>query len=196
MHQQLSSSSSRRRAAGFTLVEVLVTLLIVSVGMLGLVKMEAAGVSESSVSRTRSLMTFQAESLAGMMRANRAFWTGGTSLSFTVPVSGSDPTYPTGATAANATDATCGTVTASVHCSAGEMAHADLAAWAASFQGSFPYATAGVSCVGNCAAGSTGPKSFDITLSWSERTVSTSRSATGTDAPSSPNVSIVLHVQP
>lgn len=191
MHQQLNPSPApRRRTAGFTLVEVMVTLLVVSVGMLGLVKMEAAGVSESSVSRTRSLMTFQGESLAGIMRANRAYWAGTTSaLSFTVPNAGSAPTYPS---SGNATDATC----AAAMCSASEMAYADLYAWATAFQASFPYATATVTCVGNCTSGTAAPTSYDITLTWSERTVATSRSAVGADAPTSPNVSMVLHVQP
>lgn len=191
MHQQLSSRRCRRvPAAGFTLVEVLVTLLIVSVGMLGLVKLEAAGVSESSVSRTRSLMTFQAESLAGIMRANRAYWVApGKVLTFTVPQAGSAATYPS---SGNATDATC----AAAKCTPGEMAYADLYAWATAFQASFPYAAATVACVSAGCTNSTVPTSYDITLTWSERTVATSKSAVGSDAPASPNVSMVLHVQP
>lgn len=184
---RLNSSPSMRRAAGFTLVELLVTLVIVSVGILGIVKMEAAGVSESQVSRVRSLMTFQAESLAGAMRANRGYWStkAATAPSFTLVATGQ--TYVPGA---NTTDATCtGTV-----CTSQQMAYADLLLWRNNFVISFPNAAATITCAAACITGTTGPPSYDITLTWNEKSVAVNRSSvgSGTTLP----VSMVLHVQP
>ncbi len=186
-----SPRSKRLAAAGFTLVELLVTMLVVSVGMLGLVKMEAAAVSESQVSRVRSLLTFQAESLAGMMRANRGYWAATTSPfpSFSVA---SDGTVATSATA-NGADATCQTVA----CSTNAMAYADMKVWSDAFKSAFPAATASVTCVtptagAACTAGSTIPTSYDIKLTWTEKSVAINRAAVA----SSGSVSMVLHVQP
>ncbi len=185
---QLIPSPSMRRAAGFTLVELLVTLIIVSVGILGIAKMEAAGVAESGVSRVRSLMTFQAESLAGSMRANRSYWASKftTAPSFTLVTTGTQ-TYPT---SANGTDATC----VSTVCTGPQMAYADLKLWRDNFLASFPGAAATITCSGSCTTGTTPPASYDITLTWNEKSVAVNRSGagTGTTLP----VSMVLHIQP
>ena len=178
--------SPRRSAAGFTLVELLVTVLIVSVGMLGLIKMEAAGVSESQVSRVRSLLTFQAESLAGTMRADRGYWASTT-------VAG--PTYTfdgTAFTPSLGTTLDCTTT----FCSPTDMAKSDLNAWASGFAAAFPAASASITCVtptgAACAVGSTVPSTYDIKLTWTEKTIAVNRSSTG----STGQVSLVLHVQP
>ena len=192
--------SRHRDTTGFTLVELLVTLVIVSVGMLGLLKMEAAGVAESQVSRVRSLLTFQAESLAGLMRANRGFWAARTVPfpSFFVPsTSGTPPTYPTGLTPG--TDQYCKTSA----CTPAQMAYADLTMWANGFSNAFPGATATVTCTAPsaaaCSASAIVPTSYDITLTWHEKSVAINRGATGTNATSTSSnngVSMVLHVQP
>jgi len=180
---------ARRHAAGFTLVELLVTMVIVAVGILGIVKMEAAGVAESQVSRVRSLMTFQAESLASSMRANRGYWASTTAAfttNWTTATSGTQG-YPM---SANATDATC----QSAACSSSEMAYADAKAWSDAFATAFPSASFTVACSAACAAGSTTvPRSYDITLTWSEKTLAVNRSGNNT---STVPVSMVLHVQP
>ncbi len=188
---RLNSSPSLRRGAGFTLVELLVTLVIVSVGILGIAKMEAAGVAESQVSRVRSLMTFQAESLAGAMRANRGYWATkyATAPAFTLVASGQ--TYPM---IANSIDPTCASASSTVACSSSELAYADLALWRTNFLAAFPGAAATITCSGGCALTSTTPASYDIALTWNEKSVAVNRSGagTGTTLP----VSMVLHVQP
>jgi type IV pilus assembly protein PilV len=185
MHMS-SSRSPRRAAAGFTLVELLVTVLIVSVGMLGLIKMEAAGVSESQVSRVRSLLTFQAESLAGMMRADRGYWASTTAAG---------PTYVFNGTSFSPSLGTAVDCTAST-CTTDQMAKSDLSAWGAAFQTAFPGATANITCVtptaAACAVGSSIPTTYDIKLTWTEKTIAVNRSSTGGTG----SVSLVLHVQP
>jgi type IV pilus assembly protein PilV len=189
------SRSTRHAAAGFTLAELLITLLVVSVGMLGLAKLEAAAVSESQVSRVRSLMSFQAESLASLMRANRAYWadtTATTFPSFTISSTGSvGPSTVSGATK------TCMGLT--VHCSTAELAYADLNAWAANYTTQFPGATASISCfspgAGACTTGSNVPLGYDIQLGWNEKSVAVNRSGTAGTGTTS-GVNMILHVQP
>lgn len=180
------------REAGFTLIELLITLVIVSVGLLGVAKLQAAAVAETAVARTRSLMTFQAEALASNMRANKAFWQSSSTYSQTVTI----PAASTGNFGQNpnnilqvptTSDTTC---VSTASCSAANLAYDDVRTWAKSFGARFPTATASISCAGSA----TVPVSCDITLNWTERTVAINRS---TAAGSSQNAStMVLHVQP
>jgi len=193
----------RRREGGFTLVELLVTMLIVTVGLLGLAKLQATAVSNTSVARTRALMTFQAESLAGMMRANKAFWstTTGPFPSFGVDSSGS-VTSSVMTPRVSATNYTCKAQT----CTANQLAYDDMYTWAASFNdgtanSAFPNATAAITCIsssgaGTCAANPTVPNSYDIVLTWTEKYVAINRSTVNTGANATPTATMVMHVQP
>lgn len=57
---------------GFTLVEVLVTLLIISVGMLGLAGLQGKGLRDNHSAQLRSQAVQRAEDLLDRLRANRA----------------------------------------------------------------------------------------------------------------------------
>jgi len=63
-----------RRQRGFSLVEVMVALVVMSVGMLGIAKMQAAALSNTAIASTRSLAAIEASSLAALMHANRGYW--------------------------------------------------------------------------------------------------------------------------
>ena len=199
----VTRSLTRRRQDGFTMVELLITILIVTVGILGLAKMQATAVSNTAVSRTRALMTYQAESLAGMIRSNRSFWvtSGSTATWPAFAVSSAGVASQTGMTSV----ATC--IGASVACTPAQLAYDDLMnttyGWAKNFNdgtaaSAFPNASATIACVsasgGTCAANPTSPHSYDITLTWSQKLVAMSKT-TQTTQTSTP-VSIVMHVQP
>jgi type IV pilus assembly protein PilV len=62
------------RARGFSLVEVMVALIVMSVGMLGIAKMQAVALSNTAIASTRSLAAIEASSLAASMHANRGYW--------------------------------------------------------------------------------------------------------------------------
>jgi len=62
------------RERGFSLVEVMVALIVMSVGLLGIAKMQAAALSNTAVASTRSLAAIEASSLASAMHANRGYW--------------------------------------------------------------------------------------------------------------------------
>lgn len=55
---------------GFTLLEVLVTLVVVSIGLLGILGLQTVGMSNTQVSHARSLATVAADNIAERMRAN------------------------------------------------------------------------------------------------------------------------------
>src|SRR5438445_9867309 len=63
------------REAGFSLVEVMVALIVMSVGLLGIAKMQALALTSTTSARMRSIVALEASSLASTMRADRAYWT-------------------------------------------------------------------------------------------------------------------------
>ena len=188
-----------RDEAGFTLIELLVTMLIVTIGLLGLAKLQATAVSNTAVARTRALMTYQAESLAGMMRANQGFWVtsgAGPFPSFSVTTGG---TASDSQMSKNGSTGTCLNVT----CSQAQLAWDDMYTWAAKFNdgtvnSAFPGASATVACVsasgGACGANPATPHSYDITLTWQQKLVAINRSTVNSSM--TQPVSMVMHVQP
>lgn len=66
-----------RQARGFTLLEVVVALLVVSVGLLGIAKMYAVAIGNAQVAGSRALASMYAGSLSSAMHANRAYWQAG-----------------------------------------------------------------------------------------------------------------------
>ena len=62
---------------GFTLLEVLVAILVTSVGLLGLAKMQALAVSSTQVASSKSIIAMQTAGLAAAMHGNRAYWGNG-----------------------------------------------------------------------------------------------------------------------
>jgi type IV pilus assembly protein PilV len=67
-------SSSMRSGihGGYTLIEVLISLVVVGIGLLGLAGMQALGVNNNYLSYLRSIATIHTETMAEMMRANIA----------------------------------------------------------------------------------------------------------------------------
>lgn len=59
---------------GFSLIEVMVALVVMSIGLLGIAKMQAAALSNTAIASTRSLAAIEASSLAASMHANRGYW--------------------------------------------------------------------------------------------------------------------------
>ncbi len=203
----VNTTAPRRREAGFTLVELLVTMLIVTIGLLGLAKLQATAVSNTAVARTRALMTYQAESLAGMIRANKAFWvTSGNVTSFPsfavnaqgqASDSGLMQVPPTSnGTCANFTTGSCGPA---------NLAYDDMYTWANRFNNgsvdtsAFPGASATITCVpatgSTCLANPTTPHGYDITLTWQQKIVAINASTNNSTSMTQP-VSMVMHVQP
>jgi len=174
----LSKPMHAARAQGFTLVEVLVALAIISVGMLGIAKMQALALSGSGVSRSRSLAAIQAASLADAMHANRRYWstglptaaavvatvTNGTAASTDATLSGALTTVAgTLATGTPAYSTYCNNIT--TPCSGSNMAGADFYNWAIDLSAVLPNSTATVTCNGTNAPT---PADCSINIVWTE----------------------------
>lgn len=66
-----SLRTAARRARGFTLIEVLVTILVVSIGLLGLAALQTTGLKFNQTAYLRSQATILAESMMDSLRADR-----------------------------------------------------------------------------------------------------------------------------
>ena len=69
--------AQRRHTLGFTLVEVLVSIIVIAIGLLGAAKMQALAVSSAAGAGKRSLAALEADSLAASMHVNHGFWQSG-----------------------------------------------------------------------------------------------------------------------
>ena len=113
---------TRQTARGFTLIEVMVALIIISIGMLGIAKMQGLALSSTNASRSRALASIEASSLASAMQANRAYWSASGSLPGTITVTTSagvvslTSTSATMQTAISAVAPGCGGMGATLSC--------------------------------------------------------------------------------
>jgi type IV pilus assembly protein PilV len=145
-----------RRQSGFTLVEVLVSALLLSIGLVGLAGLQAASLANNQSSFMRSQVTALAYDLADRMRSNIA----GTNANSYVPTNA-------------ALTATC---SSTVGCSPQQLAQNDIAEWNAAITNYLPMGQGWVcldstpndgSGVGNPACDGVGTQ-FTIKIWWDD----------------------------
>ncbi|MBV8272684.1 MAG: type IV pilus modification protein PilV [Cupriavidus sp.] len=176
-----------RSAAGFALLEVLVTLVITSIGLLGVVKMQAAAMANTQVARGRSLIALQSQSLAAAMHGNQGFWAAGRAPA-TFSMTGATVTDMTGALSNAAPDCRAST------CTPGQLAAYDVQAWAAEMNARFPTYVATV----NCSPLGIAPVTCTVTTTWRESYLAYNQDQATAARPSSQTAtqSLTLHVHP
>lgn len=126
---------------GFSLIEVLVTLLILAIGLLSIAAMQLRGLQYNQDAYMRSQVNMLAYDIADRMRLNRANLAAYVS-NYTVPA-----TAPTGCTESN-----------------GANAANDLACWYVQlYNGIPPGSTTSI------AVNAGNPNMYDITINWSDR---------------------------
>jgi type IV pilus assembly protein PilV len=182
-----SAKSHRDRSAGFSLVEVMVALIVCSVGLLGLAKMESLAISSTSVASSRSIAAIEAASLASAMHADPGYWAAGvapasTSVSY---IAGVLTITDTGL----ATAATCLTA-GTTSCSPAAMAAYDVQQWATALQGVLPGYYATINCTQTVGI----PVTCTIQIQWSENAVAGNSAQTNMAALNQPTYT--LFVQP
>ncbi|MGJ7493746.1 type IV pilus modification protein PilV [Variovorax sp. RT4R15] len=160
-------AGTSRRSHGFSLLEVLVAVLIVSFGLIGLSKMQAAALANTQVARARALIALQASSLAEAMHANRGFWAAGTAPA-SVTATGTTVTDASGILSATAD---C-SPTAGTTCTPAQLAAYDLQTWVAGMNARFPSYTTAIQCTTAIAT----PISCVINLTWAEKYIAINRS--------------------
>jgi type IV pilus assembly protein PilV len=67
---RLTFKSDIRKSSGFTLIEILITIVVVSIGLLGLAGLQISGLRANMGSEIRSKATLLANDMAERMRAN------------------------------------------------------------------------------------------------------------------------------
>jgi type IV pilus assembly protein PilV len=147
-----------RRHRGFTLLEVLIALLVFSLGLLGMAGLLIVSVKTNHSAYLRTQASFLAQSMADRMRSNTPrIWTGDYSVSY--PSMDTDP---------------CPLGTA---CSRAGIATRDKAQWSTQLRDQLPNASAVIACAPDgavavsateAAAGAPYTGLCEIVLQWSE----------------------------
>lgn len=176
--------TSAWRARGFSLVEVMVAVVVICIGLLGIAKMQAMALSNTNMSRQRSLAAIEAASMASAMHSNRLYW-GSFAADFSVSLSkngaGQTVVASTDAALQAQTSADTGNLAACMGAATGfpvcnavnrvDLAAFDLARWwvnSVSIQ--LPNPTATVSCPAS-PVGNPAPVSCTVQISWTEKAV-------------------------
>jgi type IV pilus assembly protein PilV len=170
-----------RRVRGFSLMEVMVALVVSTIGLLGLAKMEALAMSSTGVASSRSLAAIEASSLAAAMHANPGYWQAGTAPA-SILISGTATTNPYAASPA------C-TLTGTSSCTPQAMANNDLNQWAGAVSQVLPGYLATISC-----SQANFPVTCTIQLQWTENGVAVNTQQTQMSSLVTPTY--VLFVQP
>ncbi len=175
------TNARHSRSGGFSLIEVLVALIVLSVGLLGIAKMEGLALASTGVAARRSLAAIQAASLGDSMHINKTYW--GTASGADITVSGNQVTQGLPVSPAPSCVDTA--------CDAPSLASYDLQSWANSLNGLLPDAAATVSC------NTSTPIECLITISWSEQAVALNSAQSADGAGSAiTNNTYTLYVEP
>lgn len=132
------SRSSLLRARGFSLLEVLVAVVVISLGALGIAAMQASAISSTHSSEQESLVALEARSISDAMIANPGYWANGLApptLAVTSSTSLSDGTLQGDTT-------NCSTAV----CDPTHLASYDVKQWAADLARQVPGAQGQITC--------------------------------------------------
>ncbi|MBZ0142132.1 MAG: type IV pilus modification protein PilV [Rhodocyclaceae bacterium] len=140
--------------SGLTMIEVLITIVIVSFGLLGIAGMLVRSLDSGMVSTSRSIAVMQANEMADRMRANLSGLRNGSynAMNFTAVSSCSSPCL-TG------------------QCGPADQALLDFCLWNAQNQKKLPLGRGSISQRSDLGAGCATAQffcAFDITISWDE----------------------------
>jgi type IV pilus assembly protein PilV len=155
------------RARGFSMFEVLVTLVVLNLGVLGMAALQTLSVNNTEAGRYQSVATMLTASMAATMQANVAYW-------------GSPPSTININTGANPPNVLLGPPTFSgtcigSACSATDMAAFDLQNWAAALDSSLPSGQATLTC-----STVVTPAICTLTVTWLEKNIAL-HNPTGTE---------------
>lgn len=145
----------RKSQAGFTLLEILVAIVVLSIGLLGLAGIQVVSLNNNQVAYYRSIASQQAYDMADRMRANLAGITAGNYNNLTATKPADPACIATG-------------------CTVAQMATTDHYQWLTNSETLLPSGSGTVRCIsgpsGCVATVADSNRVFDITVTWSEKT--------------------------
>jgi len=163
---------SIRRSRGFNLIEAMVAVVIISVGLLGIAKMQALAMASTGSAKMRSLAALEAASLAAALRADRQYWS---NITVATTVTFQDGTVKTSSDGALLSAAVCETAGACTTIT--DMVAYNLRKWDTDLVTQMPKHLATLAC----AAGSTTvPVTCTVQLNWAENRVAITKQAVAT----------------
>jgi type IV pilus assembly protein PilV len=177
------------RSAGFSLIEVMVALVVTSIGLLGLAKMESLARSSTNVAGVRAIAALESASLAAAMHPHTGYWAAGKAPA-TVTVYFDSSAVLQISDSGLATVPAGGCVTVGTNsCTPGAMAAYDVQQWAADLKAVLPASLATIDCstVGF-------PVSCTVQIQWTENAVAANSLQTNIGALAAPTYR--LNVQP
>jgi len=160
--------ASRARQRGLNLIEVMAAVLVVCFGLLGLAKIEAVAVSDTTTSDLRSLVAVQAQSLAALMHANPSYWQSSNAVG-TCSISGK--------TVCSSLNGTAASGCLNNICTSSQVASSDLQGWANSMNSLLPGFAATITCsagetnAANSLTSTQNLYSCAVNISWTEKYV-------------------------
>jgi type IV pilus assembly protein PilV len=126
------------RNRGFSLLEVLVALVIISIGLIGVAAMQASAFTNTHASQTESMVAMEARSIADAMAANPGYWKSGPG---SVAVASSTLLNNSTLTTAEPANGCINVV-----CTPTQMAAFDLQQWGTDLNKQVPGATGQITC--------------------------------------------------
>ena len=157
-----------RPQSGFTLLEVMIALVIFSIGLLGLAGLQAGGLRSNTQAQLRTIATIQAYDMAERIRSNPRGVEDGDYNAF-------DDATPTAGDCISNT------------CTAAEMATYDYYEWELNTQNVLP---SGHGTVSSAAVGGGATRLFTVTVMWDEERTGVN----GTGCSGDPTVDLKCYV--
>ncbi|MDX5152353.1 MAG: type IV pilus modification protein PilV [Acidiferrobacterales bacterium] len=161
-------NSHFRPQSGFTLLEVMIALVIFSIGLLGLAGLQAGGLRSNTQAQLRTIATIQAYDMAERIRSNPRGVEDGDYNAF-------DDATPTAGDCISNT------------CTAAEMATYDYYEWELNTQNVLP---SGHGTVSSALVGGGATRLFTVTVMWDEERTG----VTGTNCSGDPTVDLKCYV--
>ncbi len=134
MNKKTTDNLAMFRGRGFTLIEVLITVFVMALGMLGFAALQTQGIKFNRTADLRTQATQLTYNISDRIRANVTAAVNGTYVASSQP----SPAY-------DCSSSFSGTATVNV-CSPTEMANADLDIWYDSLTTALPSGTGSISC--------------------------------------------------
>lgn len=180
----------KKNQFGVSLLEVLASLLLIAVGVLGLAKMQALSIANAKVSGSRGFVALQGSSLAALLRGNKGYWQSSAGATLctgtTCTFSGTSTTLFGSVPALSS----CQGTTAATICTTAQIAALDINTWMTNMNTQIPNYTTILTCSGT-------PTSCTIQINWYEKASGmNTTTASMAAATTSTQQAYYLHVQP